>query len=92
MLSAPRAQKLSLQINVELVGSQEVCGWYADGITSQPHPGYPTLCDREHRQSGQIEATAPAESVAYSRKYTARMGGFLPPFSNCTKSLSDSFG
>jgi hypothetical protein len=34
MLPAPRAQKLSLQINVELVGSQEVFGRYADGIAS----------------------------------------------------------
>src|SRR5262245_52759206 len=31
MLPAPRAQKLSLQINVELLGSQEVCGRYTDG-------------------------------------------------------------
>ena len=31
MLPAPRAQKLSLQINVELVGSREVCGRYAAG-------------------------------------------------------------
>src|SRR5215475_10927940 len=30
MLPAPRAQKLSLQINVALVDSQEVCGRYAD--------------------------------------------------------------
>ena len=32
---------------------------------------------REHRQSGYIEATDHAESMAYSRKYAARRGGFI---------------
>ena len=49
---AEPAQQLSPENNVELVGSQEVFGQHADGITSQPHPRYPTLCYREHRQSG----------------------------------------
>ena len=52
MLLVQRARKLSPQINVELVASQEVFGRYADGIPSQPHPGYLTLCYREHWQSG----------------------------------------
>jgi hypothetical protein len=33
-------QKLSAEMNVLLVGSQEVFGRHADGITSQPRPGY----------------------------------------------------
>jgi hypothetical protein len=37
MLPVRRAQKLSPQINVELVVSQEVFGRHADGITSHPH-------------------------------------------------------
>jgi hypothetical protein len=42
MLPAPWAQKLRPPINVELVAGQEVFAQYADGITTQPHPGYPT--------------------------------------------------
>jgi hypothetical protein len=34
------AQKLSTQINVELMDSQEVFGRHADGITSQPPSDY----------------------------------------------------
>ena len=47
MLSVRHAQKLSPSINVELVDGQEVCGRYVDGITSQPHSGYPTVGYRE---------------------------------------------
>jgi hypothetical protein len=35
------AQKLSPQINVELVDGEEVFGRHADRITSQPHSSYP---------------------------------------------------
>jgi hypothetical protein len=41
MLPAPRAQKLSPSMNVELMDGQEVFGRCADGVTSQPHAGYP---------------------------------------------------
>src|SRR6266446_5118375 len=44
----------------------------------------PTGGYREHRQSGYIEATAHAGSVAYARKYAVRSGGFLPTFTNST--------
>jgi hypothetical protein len=36
----------------------------------------PTMGYREHRSFGYIEATAPADSVAYPRKYAAVRGGF----------------
>jgi hypothetical protein len=36
ILGPDPAQKLSSQISVELVGSEEVFGRYADGIISQP--------------------------------------------------------
>jgi|RhiMetStandDraft_8_1073273.scaffolds.fasta_scaffold40475_2 hypothetical protein len=36
ILAPDPAQKLSPQISVELVGSEEVFGRYADGIISQP--------------------------------------------------------
>ncbi len=52
MLPVQRARKLSTQMNVELVIVQEVFGRHADGTTSQPHSGYPTVGYREHRQSG----------------------------------------
>jgi hypothetical protein len=41
MLPAQCAQKLSTEMNVELVGGQEVFGRQADGVTSQPHAGDP---------------------------------------------------
>jgi hypothetical protein len=41
ILPAEPAQKLSPEINVELVDGQEVFGRQADGITSQPHSGSP---------------------------------------------------
>jgi hypothetical protein len=41
ILPVERAQKRSPQINVELVDGQEVFGQPVDGITSQPHSGYP---------------------------------------------------
>lgn len=41
ILLAPCAQKLSPQMNVELVASLKVFGRHADGITSQPHSGCP---------------------------------------------------
>jgi hypothetical protein len=41
MLLVERVRKLSPQMNVELVGSQEVFGRQADGSTSQPRAGYP---------------------------------------------------
>ena len=59
---------------------QEVFGRYADGIPSQPHPGYLTLCYREHRQSGYIEATAHAESVAYARQDASQAGWIFTHF------------
>jgi hypothetical protein len=34
----------------------------------------PTVDYRDHRQSGYIEATAHAESVAYSRQYASQEG------------------
>jgi len=52
ILAPDLVQQLSPSINVELVGSLGVFGQHADGITSRPHPGYPTLCYREHERSG----------------------------------------
>src|SRR5262249_35518016 len=42
ILSVQRAQILSPEMNVELMGGYEVFGRQVDGIISQPHPGYPT--------------------------------------------------
>ena len=49
----PRTE-LSPQINVELVGNQEVFGRHADGITSQPHPGYPTALTENISNLGKL--------------------------------------
>ena len=80
MLPVPRVQKLSPQMNVELVGGQEVFGRHADGITVQPHSGYPRWITEIISDLGTLRQPPMLKAWHTHGNTLPRRGGFLHTF------------
>ncbi len=71
----------STQMNVKLVVGQEVFGRHADGITSQPHFGYPRWGTENIGNLGKLRQP-PLLKAWHTHGNTLPGGaGFLPTFS-----------
>ena len=65
MLPTQCAQKLSIKMNVELVGGQKVFGRHADGITSQPRSGYAQAVTKNIGNLGKLRSLNFSHFVAH---------------------------
>ncbi len=71
-----RVQKLSAEMNVKLVGSQEVCGQRASGRASQPHPGFPLRGIEDIGNLGQLRQPSMLK-VWHTHGNTSHEGGIF---------------
>jgi hypothetical protein len=67
-------------MNVELVVSQEVFGWHADGITVQPHSGYPRWITEIIGNLGTLRQPPMLKAWHIHGNTLPRKGGFLSTF------------